>query len=114
MSAKGRLQTGPLPHLRRLRFRHAVSPALTPESSRHPSCDGAAKGGAAEPNESLTMITTPTLNLAVPEDSTLGIELTSTGRRLDDVLDAWLADDFAHDDWVHVHSWTDDEREMGQ
>jgi hypothetical protein len=34
---------------------------------------------------------------------------TSSGQNLDDALDAWLADDFAHEDYLHVHSWNDDE-----
>ena len=29
--------------------------------------------------------------------------------QLGDILDAWLADEFASDDHRHVHSWTDEE-----
>ena len=32
----------------------------------------------------------------------------SSGRDLDEALDAWLAEDFTHEDWLHVHSWYDD------
>lgn len=28
---------------------------------------------------------------------------------LGDVIDAWLADEFAHEDFRHVHDWTDNE-----
>ncbi len=38
-----------------------------------------------------------------------GIERTSRGRDLDEALDLWLAEDFLHEDYLHVHSWNDNE-----
>jgi hypothetical protein len=32
-----------------------------------------------------------------------------TDEQLGDVLDAWLADEFAREDHVHIHSWNDEE-----
>jgi hypothetical protein len=32
--------------------------------------------------------------------------------QLGDVIDAWLADQFAHEDHVHVHGWSDDREDM--
>jgi hypothetical protein len=32
-----------------------------------------------------------------------------TDEQLGDVIDAWLADEFAHEDLQHVSSWTDEE-----
>jgi hypothetical protein len=29
--------------------------------------------------------------------------------QLGDILDAWLADEFAREDHVHIHSWNDEE-----
>jgi hypothetical protein len=32
-----------------------------------------------------------------------------TDEQLGDVIDAWLADEFAHEDHRHIHSWNDNE-----
>ena len=45
----------------------------------------------------------------LPTTLLTGIERTSSGRDLDEALDAWLAEDFLHEDYLHVHSWNDDE-----
>lgn len=37
------------------------------------------------------------------------IERTSSGRDLEQALDVWLAEDFLHEDYLHVHSWNDGE-----
>jgi hypothetical protein len=50
-----------------------------------------------------------TFHLALPEPLCPDIERTSSGRDLADALDAWLAEDFTHEDYLHVHSWNDDE-----
>jgi hypothetical protein len=52
---------------------------------------------------------TSTHPVRLPHHPCPGIERTTSGRLLDDALDAWLAEDFAHEDWLHVHSWNDDE-----
>ena len=50
-----------------------------------------------------------TYALKLPNPLAPGIERTSSGWDLEDALDAWLADDFAHEDYLHVHSWSDEE-----
>jgi hypothetical protein len=50
-----------------------------------------------------------TYPVRLPADADLTPELTSSGQDLADALDTWLADDFLHEDWLHVHSWNDDE-----
>lgn len=32
-----------------------------------------------------------------------------TDEQLGDIIDAWLADEFARDDHRHIHSWNDEE-----
>lgn len=49
-----------------------------------------------------------TFELNLPDMPCSVTERTSSGRTLDEALDAWLAEDFAHEDWLHVHSWNDD------
>ena len=55
------------------------------------------------------MTDTTTFPVHLPQQLALDLERTSSGRLLDEALDAWLAEEFLHDDWIHVHSWTDDE-----
>lgn len=50
-----------------------------------------------------------TYTLRLPGTLLTGIERTSSGRDLDEALDLWLAEDFLHEDYLHVHSWNDDE-----
>ena len=49
-----------------------------------------------------------TFPLSLPDTPCPITERTSTGRDLQDALDTWLAEDFTHEDWLHVHSWNDD------
>ena len=50
-----------------------------------------------------------TFTLRLPDTPCPISERTSSGRDLDDAIDAWLAEDFLTDDYLHVHSWNDDE-----
>lgn len=50
-----------------------------------------------------------TFALRLPSALIPDIERTSSGRDLEEALDAWLADEFDNDDYRHVHSWHDDE-----
>lgn len=60
-------------------------------------------------NERPTMNDLFTYPVRLPAEAPLASELTSSGQDLAEALDAWLADDFRHPDWLHVHSWHDDE-----
>lgn len=50
--------------------------------------------------------------LHLPQHHSPDIERTSSGRDLADALDSWLMEDFTHEDWLHVHSWSDIEEEL--
>lgn len=50
-----------------------------------------------------------TFALNLPDTLCPVTERTSAGRDLAEALDAWLAEDFAHEDFLHVHSWNDNE-----
>jgi hypothetical protein len=58
------------------------------------------------------MNTTTTFAFNLPNTLCPITERTSAGRDLGEALDAWLADDFAHEDYLHVHSWSDDGEEI--
>lgn len=55
-----------------------------------------------------------TFPLRLPSPSCPVTERTTSGRDLAEALDAWLAEDFEHEDWLHVHSWNDDEQEVAR
>lgn len=50
-----------------------------------------------------------TYALRLPNAGIPDIERTSSGRDLDEALDAWLTEGFLHEDYLHVHSWNDSE-----
>lgn len=99
---QGRLQTGPLPHLRRL----WLQPVLPLPCACLSVCDGAAQGGSEQSRESSIMSHSHQPDLAELPLFRFAIQ---SERDLEDALDAWLADDQIDEGRLHVLSWSDDE-----